>query len=285
MILLTLDLGRIQMSHALSLDYIKIKDYTICPSRYKYSVSDKSHVDDKNTFYHNSMSFIYKSFYSSLVWSKNKPIEYLIDLYKKDVANIIGMSIPDDNKSINDVINTIINKIPIIINSIKYNKLVSINSLVDYDLSIDYILKNEFHIKFSGNVDFVHNFSDRDTWIFSAESSKRRDKVVDPDLLIYQAFLYSVKHKKPPSRVGSIHYSFPNNPTTYIELSTDNILGIIDKSYSVARDIHLGKFPTRPSGHCFSCRYKKICDDGSRFVFNKKAHSIFGDDDFSVDLL
>jgi hypothetical protein len=125
-------------------------------------------------------------------------------------------------------------------------------------------------VKLGGRADFIHGTGRENLWIIDGKASKHREKYVDSEQLIWYGVQHYVKFHAFPNRLGFLFWSFPADPVSWIEFGPDDMRKSVDKTFEVAKKIRLKQFEATPTSECYRCDYKDRCDDGKRWIANRK---------------
>jgi CRISPR/Cas system-associated exonuclease Cas4 (RecB family) len=163
--------------------------------------------------------------------------------------------------------------IPIGIDIIKKNKLLTSNSVAELDLSTIYSSKDGFTMRLVGRADFVHYNRPDDVWIMDGKAYKQREKYVDSDQLIWYATLHYLKYRVAPTRIGFIYWLFPDDPVSYISYNSDNMRDLLRNTQETCLKILDKEFTAKPSGECHRCAFKGKCEEGTSYIALRRKSS------------
>jgi PD-(D/E)XK nuclease superfamily len=267
------------MSYDIYLSYSGRKTFITCPKQYyfRYIEKDKTPLDPKKVMFGSIIGKVFEWFYERRLWQhpdmNQKLLEcaleatelvFLQENYRKNTDYSYETGLQDDLKKY----------VPLGVEIIKKNALLTANSQAELDLTVVYSPPNsDITLKMAGRADFVHYKSPDDVWIMDGKAYKQREKYVDSDQLLWYATQHYIKYRVAPSRLGFIYWLFPDNPVSYIDYDSDSMRNLIKDTFDISRRILDKDFSPKPSGECHRCIFKHKCDDGQKYVARRKVET------------
>jgi hypothetical protein len=267
------------MSYDLYLSYSGRKSYLVCPKQYEFRYVVKLLVvrDVKNTLLGTSIGKIFEWFYSMELWKRQDVLSVCLALAPEAVEKTLkeekfdAASEPGLQATLECEVRALI---PGGLEAIRVNEFLTPLSRAEADLTTEcQSEKYGMTLKLGGRADFIHGRGRENLWIVDGKASKHREKYVDSEQLIWYGVQHYVKYHVFPSRLGFIFWSFPDNPVTWIEYGPADMRASVDKTFETAKKIRLKQFEATPSSECYRCDYRSHCDDGARWVANRKIES------------
>lgn len=264
------------MSYDLYLSYSGRKSYLTCPRQYefRYILKAQSDRNPRDSLFGSIIGKLFEWFYERRIWAEPDPLRTMLDLCEPAINHVFRSEKWDEqgDPPLSHTIRSDLRKyIPLSMEIIRKNELLTPYSKAELDLTVMY--SSERHgltLKIGGRADFVHSKDQRDVWLMDGKASQHRDKYVDAEQLIWYAVQHYLKNRVAPSRLGFFFYKFPDDPIKWISYDEDSMRASITQTFDVAKKIHLKVFPTTPSDECRLCDYRSLCDDGIKFMSNKK---------------
>jgi CRISPR/Cas system-associated exonuclease Cas4 (RecB family) len=256
----------------LYLSYTGRKTYITCPQKYwfKYIRKHKVTDDPRKAIFGLVMGKIFEWFYNKKFWTSQNPERKCLE--SSDLAIDIVLDEKQFNRSshpdfIRDLRRDIRKFVPLAVKSIRGHKLLTKSSRSEVDLTIDY-LKDGMSIRMGGRADFIHG--PKPVWIIDGKGSVHREKFLDSEQLIWYALLHYFKYHVTPTRLGFLHYRFPDDPIQWIMYDEQALRDTLNRTFSIATSILEGKFSPTPSGDCHRCEFCSVCLDGTRYLASRR---------------
>ena len=272
------------------LSYSGRKIYLTCPKQYyfRYILKDTSPIDVKKVLLGSILGKIFEWFYERNYW-KRVDIESCmieagheaIDLVYAQEKYLKGT----DNSFEENLRAEVFKHIPLGVEIIKKNRLLTANSIAELDLTTNWSAQGSYTIRLGGRADFVHYNRPDDVWILDGKAYKQREKYVDADQLIWYATLHYLKYQVAPTRLGFIYWLFPDNPMSYISYDSDTMRSLLKDTKEVCDKILDKEFTAKPSGDCHRCAFKNKCDEGISYISRRRRESggMIDDSIFSLE--
>jgi len=266
------------MYYDLSLSYSGRKIYLKCPKQYqfKYILKDSAVFDTKNTLFGSIIGKLFEWFYEKQVWKSSNPSDLLLSM-KAEAIELVYLKNDyfkgSDSSLELRIESDLIKYVPLGVETIKNQGLLTTNSKSELDLTIFYKTKDDLVLKIVGIADFVHYNNASDIWIMDGKAYKQREKYVDADQLMWYATLHYLKYGVAPSRIGFIYWLHPENPISYISYDSDSMRLLLQDTINTCKDILNKKFDARPSGECHRCAYKPKCEEGLWHIAKRRHES------------
>lgn len=257
------------------LSYSGRKVYITCPKQYwyRYILRDMSPIDVKKVLLGSILGKVFEWFYDREYWKFPDLLEKMnlagseaIDLVFSQEKYYKGTD-PYFEQNLKE---EIFKHIPLGIEIIKKQRLLTNNSKAELDLTTIYSTDQSIPIKMVGRADFVHYNRPDDVWIMDGKAYKQREKYVDSDQLIWYATLHYLKYRVAPTRLGFIYWLFPDNPVSYISYDSDSMRQLIKDTQEICTKIMDKEFTAKPSGECHRCAFKGKCDDGISYLAKRR---------------
>ena len=267
------------MSYDLYLSYSGRKCYLTCPRQYqhRYVLKTKVERDPRTSFFGSIIGKVFQWFYDRSVWTGPNPESASIALLPEAVRTVLleeKFHRSSDPEYVTNVENEVRELIPSAIETIRVHKLLSANSRAELDLTITYPSeKHGMTLRLGGRTDFVHYHSPQDVWIVDGKGSRHREKYVDSEQVIWYAIQHYLKYGVAPTRIGFMYWRFPDDPIQWVEYGSQSIRESLDMTFDVAKKIRLEVFDPKPSSECHRCDYKAMCEDGTRYLAERKVAS------------
>ena len=263
-------------NHDLYISYSSKKAYLTCPRQYWYMYvsKEKGEFDAKNSLFGNSIGKLFEWFYNKKLWIKSDVKQHLI----RSIEIALDESAGKDNfdlksdlefkaKITQELQDCVISTLEII----RKYKLIAPVSNAEVKLNTIFKTK-DLILKLGGRADFVHYFDKNNIWILDGKGSKHREKYIDINQLVWYAVQHYLKYHIVPNRLGFIFYKFPQDPITWISLTDQLMRSVLDETVSISKQIISKQFSTTPSVSCRNCPFKSKCNDGQKFLSNRKNH-------------
>lgn len=265
------------MGSDLYLSYSGRKIYLICPYRYKLQyISDVPYIiDPKNTLFGSIIGKIFEWFYNKRLWLKDAhhemtaAIEPAISL----IAAEKKFGLTEDPEFTRELREDLEKFVPAGIEIIRKHGLLSTDSRAEVKLHVDhYDPKFGLTLRLGGYADFIHRDGGQ-IWILDGKGSKYREQYVDPEQLIWYAVQFYLKFHVAPTRLGFIHWRFPDDPLQWIMYDDHSIRNSLNETFTVARNIKSGLFDPKTSSECHRCGYKEQCKEGKKYIAARRVES------------
>jgi hypothetical protein len=276
----------------ISLSYSARKLYLGCPKQYhyKYILRDPAKGDPKDTMFGSIIGKIFEWFYDRRLYGNSDPVSSCVNLIKDATLEVFGAEgyIKGTNYDYEEKLRINLQKfVPLGIDTIRNNRLLSNNNKAELDLTTVYQGDSSLRMRMVGRADFVYYHSPTDFWILDGKASKHREKYVDSQQLIWYAVLHYLKYGVAPKRIGFIFWMFPDNPISWVQYSSDDMRNLIKDTQDVAGNILSGRFAAKPSGECHRCVYKNKCEDGVKYLAQrrKETSTTVSDAVFDIEVL
>jgi hypothetical protein len=267
------------MGYDLYLSYSGRKSYMTCPKKYHfmYVLRDKTRGDRRNTFFGSIIGKVYEWFYSRRAWATADPVATVVSYVEDATRSVYEKEDFDpvtDPAFVNLLQQDLRKYVPEGVEIIRKHGLLSAQSLVEADLTIEYTSpKHGLNLKIGGRSDFTHVKGDKDTWLLDGKASKHKEKYADSEQLIWYAIQHYLKYHIAPSRLGFIFWCFPEDPVKWIAYDNNVMRASLDKTFEVAKKIHLKQFDATPSGECHRCDFITKCEDGQKYLAKRKVET------------
>lgn len=275
------------MSSDLYLSYSGRKAYLICPKRYKLRYIDGILIpsDPENTIFGATIGKIFEWFYNNRLWLSDahaaviSAIEPAIEDITSD-KKFDPMSHPDFMRELRADLHEFV---PAGLETIRKHGLLSINSRAEVKLHVThYNPKFGLTLRLGGYADFVH-IDGEQVWILDGKGSKWREQYIDIEQVIWYAVQFYLKFHIAPTRLGFIHWRFPEDPVQWVMYDEQSIRNSLNETFQVARNIKSGLFDAKTSGECRLCSHKDDCKEGKQYLATRRVeangrikNSIFG---------
>lgn len=258
------------------LSYSGRKSYCTCPKHYKfrYILRTPSLRDDRNTYLGLTIGKVFEWFYSRELWKAPNPCQACLDAVEEAAADTFREKKfdPSSDPSVRVILETEAKAlVPGGVEIIRAHGLLTPLSRAETDLTT--VAQSEKHgltLKLGGRADFIHGSGRDNLWILDGKASKHRDKYVDSEQLIWYGVQHYVKYHIFPTRLGFIFWSHPSDPVTWIEFGPDDFRRSIDNTFETVKKIRLKQFEATPSSECYRCDYQSECDEGKRWIANRR---------------
>lgn len=275
------------MSYDLYLSYSGRKSYLICPKRYEFGYILKiwPDRDDKNTYLGSTIGKLFEWFYSRSFWKEPDVLKTCLDAVRpalEDTYRDKKFDPATDRDFCTKLEQEVRALVPGGLEIIRANGFLTPLSRAEADLTT--FCSSEKHgmtLKLGGRADFIHGRTREDLSILDGKASQHREKYVDPEQLIWYGVQHYLKYHVFPSRLGFIFWSYPNNPLTWIEFSPEDMRKSVEKTFDTAKKIRLKQFEPTPSSECYRCDWRPQCEEGTRWINNRKIEG-GGKIDFSI---
>lgn len=267
------------MSYDLYLSYSGRKTYLDCPFQYKHRYVLKTDVerDPRTSFFGSIIGKVFEWFYERNIWSLPDPESSALSLLPEAVRTVLSeekFHRSSDPSYVDSVEAEVRELVPAGVSVIRTHKLLSANSRAELDLTITYPSeKHGMSIRLGGRSDFVHYHSPQDVWIVDGKGSRHREKFVDSEQVIWYAIQHYLKFGVAPTRLGFMYWRFPKDPIQWIEYGSQSIRDSLDLTFDVAKKIKLEVFSPKTSSNCHNCDYKASCEDGTKYLAERKVAS------------
>src|SRR5512135_2229385 len=267
------------MRYDLYLSYSGRKSYLTCPKKYHYSyiLKDRTRGDRRGSFLGSIIRKVFEWFYTRRAWATADPVATTVS-YIDDATKLIF-----DNEKFDPVTDPafcnllrqdLYKYVPTGVEIIRGNGLLSAQSQAESDLTILYTSqKYGLTLKIGGRSDFTHVKGEKDIWLMDGKASKHREKYVDSEQLIWYAVQHYVKYHIAPTRIGFMFWCFPEDPIKWVAYDNNAMRASIEKTFEVAKKIHLQQFDATPSGECHRCDYNTKCEDGQKYLAKRKVET------------
>lgn len=273
------------------LSYSGRKTYLTCPLRYKhrYVLKTEAVRDPRTSFFGSIIGKLFEWFYEDQLWAEDDPEKSVLALLPKATKTILeeeGFERSSDARYVATVEDEIRELVPSGLETIRAHRLVSENSHAELKLNVTYPSeKRGFSVRLGGKADFVHYHSPLDVWILDGKGSRHREKYVDSEQVIWYATQHYLKFHVAPSRIGFIYWRFPDDPIQWVEYGSQSIKDSLDLTLDVVEKIRLKLFDPKPSSDCHGCDYKGLCEEGTKYLAERRVASggRIGDSIFDMD--
>ena len=266
-------------SYDLYLSYSGRKSYFVCPKKYEFMYVVKLKVirDAKNTFLGTAIGKVFEWFYTRSLWKASDPLKACMDVVPAAVDETLREEKFDETseRGLRSILELEVRAlVPGGLETIRANGFLTPLSRAEVDLTT--FCQSEKHgmtLKLGGRADFIHGRTRDGLWILDGKASKHREKYVDAEQLIWYGVMHYLKYHVFPSRLGFIFWSFPNDSVAWIEFGPDDMRKSVDRTFETSKKVLLKQFEATPTSECYRCDYKEHCDDGKRWIANRKIES------------
>jgi CRISPR/Cas system-associated exonuclease Cas4 (RecB family) len=260
------------------ISYSSFKCYNTCPKKYWFSYISKPIIDrdPRNALFGLAIGRIFEIFYNENLWKREDCDVYVLNLIDTCIGYACSekrFDVSSDQSFLDQIKSDLLCFVPKSMSVIRKHKLLSMNSHSEVKLNVDYSYNNT-KIKLGGRADFIHYIEDQ-VWIIDGKGSKYREQYTDTDQLVWYAIQHYLKYQKAPARLGFWYYRFYDDPIQWVQYDADSMRSLLSKAMNTISNINSGKFVASTSFNCEMCDYKKICDDGKKFLsFESKQSSL-----------
>ncbi len=264
--------------YELYLSYSGRYSYLTCPRKYhfNYILKDPTRGDRRKSFFGSIIGKVFEWFYTRRVWATSDPVGACVS-YIDDATRAVFEHEKFD--SVTDpafcslLRQDLYKYVPEGVEIIRGNGFLSPQSRTEVDLSIIHTsAKHDMTLKIGGKPDFLHGDANN-VWLLDGKGSKHRDKYVDAEQLIWYAVQHYIKYHVAPARLGFIFWCFPEDPIKWVAYDNQAMRASLDKTFEVAKKIHLKQFDATPSGECHRCDFNSKCDDGQKYLARRKVET------------
>jgi hypothetical protein len=267
------------MSYDIYLSYSGRRTYMTCPRKYHFSyiLKDRTRGDPRKTMLGNVIGKVFEWFYDRRAWGTSDPVATTVS-YIDDATRVIFAQEKFDG-DMDPAFCTLLRQdlhkyVPEGVEIIRQNELLTPRSKAEVDLTVEYANpKYELTLKIGGRSDFIHGKTEAEVWLMDGKASKHREKYVDSEQLIWYAVQHYIKFHVAPTRLGFMFWCFPEDPIKWIAYDNAAMRASLDKTFEVAKKIHLKQFDATPSGECHRCDFNGKCDDGQRYLAKRKVET------------
>jgi len=267
------------VSYDLYLSYSGRKSYLTCPLQYwhRYVAKTKFERDPRTSFFGSIFGKVFEWFYVRRFWAGPDPVRASLEAVPEAVRFVLkdeGFHRASDPAYVDNVEADVRELIPSAVETVRMHHLLAPNSHAELDLKVTY--RSEKHgltLRLGGRADFAHYHSPKDVWIVDGKGSRHREKFVDSEQVIWYATQHYLKFHVAPTRIGFIYWRFPQDPVQWVDYSGQSIRDSLDLTFDVAKRVRLGLFDPRPSSECHGCDYKGLCEDGTKYLAERKVAS------------
>jgi CRISPR/Cas system-associated exonuclease Cas4 (RecB family) len=263
------------MADFLYLSYTGRKTYLTCPRKYWYRyVSRQAAVDDgRKALFGLAMGKIFEWFYNRKFWLEPDPVRKCLSVSDAAIDDACDSKNIDrvlHQNFLGDLRRDVRMFVPHAVETIRTHKLLTPCSRSEVDLTVDHVTDG-LKLRLGGRADFVHGVNT--VWVVDGKGSVHREKYVDSEQLIWYALLHYLKHHIAPSRLGFLHYRFPDDPMQWIVYDEQSMRSLFNKTLAIVDSILGGQFDPTPSGDCNRCEFKTSCTDGTKHLAAKRVAS------------
>ena len=275
------------MGHDLYLSYSGRKAYLACPDQYfrRYELKDKTRLDPQKSFFGQAIGSVFEWFYEKRIWAMDNVTASAVAMIEPALDMVLqkeGFDPASDPYVIGTVREDLHVFVPKGVEVIRSNQLLTDNSRAEVDLTVVYAdQKTGLTIKMGGRADFVHGC--RDPWILDGKGSAHREKYVDSQQVIWYALLHYLRFHVAPTRIGFVHWKFPDDPLQWVDYDGQSLRDCIGQTFKVAQKILDKAFNPTPSPECGACSFSQKCEAGMKYLAARKIEddgrfesSIFG---------
>lgn len=265
------------MNYDLYLSYSGRKTYLTCPYQYKLKYVDKNFQESnpKHVIFGSVIGKVFEWFYTKNVWASDDLVQSSLDLIEPAINDFCSDRNYDlsAHPGLDISLRTDLHKfIPSGIKTIQDNKLLSPNSMAEMKLHVTFA-DDDVSVRMGGYADFVHIDGDS-VWIMDGKGSKYREKYVDPEQLIWYASQFYLKYHIAPTRLGFIHWRYPDDPIQWIEYDAQSIKSSVSITFDIARKILNRQFSPKTSRECKGCYYLSMCEEGKAYKSTISGRSV-----------
>jgi CRISPR/Cas system-associated exonuclease Cas4 (RecB family) len=279
------------MGHDLYLSYSGRRAYLICPKQYWYSYElvDKTRLDVQKSFFGQVIGTVFEWFYEKRVWAMSNVMASTVAMIEPAFTMVLQKENFDpasDPYIIGSIREDLHTYVPKGVEVIRTHELLTDNSRAEVDLTVVYEdQKTGLTVKMGGRSDFVHGY--RDVWILDGKGSAHREKYVDSQQVIWYALLHYLRFRVAPSRIGFIHWKFPEDPLQWVDYNSQSLRDCVNQTFEVAQKIMDKAFRPTPSPDCGGCNYRQKCEEGIKDLTARKIEDDgrFDDSIFGVERL
>lgn len=258
------------------LSYSGRKSYLTCPRQYhfRYVLKDPTRSDPRGSIFGSAIGKVFQWFYDRRLWAEPDPGAACLAVVDEAMEAVFREEKfdPSSDPGFRSMTRQdMVHYVPAGVETIRKLGLLTVNSRAEVDLTVLYgNEKYGMSIKMGGRADFVHSSDMLNVAIIDGKASKHREKYVDSEQLIWYAVQHYIKYHVAPVRLGFVFWSFPDDPIKWIAYDSQAMRASIDRTFDVAKKIELKAFDATPSGACHRCNYKDRCDDGRKYLSQRK---------------
>lgn len=267
------------MSYDLYLSYSGRKAYLTCPRMYQHRYPLKTKVvrDPRTSFFGSTIGKVFEWFYARRLWADPDPVRAALGVVSEAVRFVLedeGFHRSSDSAYVDNMEAEVRELVPSAVETVRAHRLLAPNSHAELELRTTY--RSEKHgltLRLGGRADFAHYHSPQDVWILDGKGSRHREKYVDSEQVIWYATQHFLKFHVAPTRIGFIYWRFPQDPVQWVDYGDQAIRDCLDMTFDVAKKIKLELFDPKPSSECHGCDYKGLCEEGTKYLAERKVAS------------
>jgi hypothetical protein len=258
------------------ISYSGRKLFLTCPKQYwyRYIIKDPTRGDPRTSMFGSIIGKIFEWFYERRYWADKDPvascvssIPEAIELVYLNESYLKGTN-PGWEKELQDNLEKYV---PSGVQIIRSERFLTPHSKAEVDLTVTYQKNDDsIPIKLVGRADFIHATDLKSVYILDGKASKYREKYVDSDQLIWYALSYYLKFQVSPVRLGFVFWSFPDRPVTWIAYDSDAMRKVLNDTTIVAQRVMDKDFSPTPSGECHRCNYRDKCEEGQKYLSQRR---------------
>ena len=263
------------MSEIQYLSYSGRKSYITCPKQYEYRyiLKDRTRGDPKGSLFGSTIGKIFEWFYSKQAWAADDPLQITLSFIEPALELIFDKEQWNSNSDpafVTKLRHDLREFIPTTIDIIRSQHLLTAVSRVEVDLTVPYHSEiHGFTLKLGGRADFIHT-TKNGVWIIDGKGSSHREKFTDSEQVIWYATQHFLKYHITPVRLGFLYYKFPKDPIQWVAYDAQTIRNSLNQTFEIAKKIQLKQFPSAPTPECHRCNYRTKCDDGTKYVAERR---------------
>ena len=274
------------------LSYSGRKSYLTCPRQYEYRyiLKDSTRRDPKDSLFGSTIGKIFEWFYSKQAWAAIDPLQTTLSFIEPALELVFDKEHWNPNADpafVTKLRHDLRELIPTTIETIRSHHLLTTSSRAEVDLTVQYHHEiHGFSLKLGGRADFIHT-TKNGVWIIDGKGSAHREKFTDSEQVIWYATQHFLKYHITPVRLGFMYYKFPKDPIQWVAYDAQTIRNSLNKTFEISKKIQLKQFMPTPTNECHRCDYHTKCDDGTRYLAERRVASGGRVDDsvFSLELV
>lgn len=257
------------MGYDAYLSYSGRKIYLTCPKKYKHRYIDNlvPEFNPQNVMFGSVIGRIFELFYEKRLWMAPDVDQRMLSLIEPITAEIAKEKKFDpaaDPQFTRQLSTDLERYVPAGMQTIRKHRLLFLDSRAEVKLNVVHQMEG-LRFMIGGRADFIHRDGD-EIWILDGKGSKYREKYIDIEQVIWYAVQFYLKYHVVPTRLGFIHWMFPEDPLQWVMFDADTLRGSLNKTYRSIQKIRNKEFDPKPSNECERCDYKDSCKEGKQYI-------------------